>query len=332
MVLKMKVSIDIGAQNISIAQGTQSGNKVIVKNTIKVRTPPFTIKDGEILNVELLYDVLKNALDNNKITGDTVTVTINSTTIVTREMVVPKSNNAQIIKMITNEMFQAKNLTTQYVIDYVITDTIEENKVQKYKVLAVAIPQHIVEGYVNLCNMLGFRKPIIDIQFNTIYKTFAIQPTVVAKEKPIIIASIGTNNGLFLIIEKGKIVFSKTIALNTSKYINLTSDKKTIDYTKVDLTTTHSENRKRLVENFVYDIAQEIAKIMQFQFARSEFSTIDDIYLSGAITNAGGVEKRLSNLLDTKIKTISKPFCIKTKLNFKYSQYIAIIGGLIRLK
>lgn len=327
----MKVSIDIGAQNISVAQGVQQGNKVIVKNTIKVKTPPFTIKDGEILNVELLYDVLKNAFINNKIKGNSIAVSINSTSIVTREMVVPKVNKNQVTKIIANEMFQSHN-STQYVIDYVVTEEIKEGKTEKCKVLAVAIPQHIVEGYVKLCNMLGFSKSVIDIEFNAIYKTFAIQPTVVAKEKPIIIASIGTNNGIFLIIEKGKIVFSKTISLNTSKYINLTSDKKTIDYAKVDLTTNHSENRRKLVDSFVYDIAQEIAKIMQFQFSRSEFTTLDDIYLSGAITNAGGVEKRLSTLLDTKIKTISKPFCIKTKLNFKYSQYVGTIGGLIRLK
>ncbi len=229
-------------------------------------------------------------------------------------------------------MFQARNLTTQYVIDYQIIEVLKEEKIEKYKVLAVAVPQQIVEGYVELCRMLGYRKDLIDIQFNSIYKTFAVQPTVVAKEKPIIIAHVGTNNGIFLIIEKGKITFSKTISLNISKYINLTSDKKTIDYTKVDPGTTYSENRKKLVENFIYDVAQEISKIIQFQFSRSSFSTIDDIYLSGPITNAVGIEKRLSNLLDVKIKTISKPFCIKTKLNFKYSQYVSTIGGLIRIK
>lgn len=329
----MKVSIDIGAQTISIAQGTHSANKVIVKNTIKVNTPPLTIKDGELLNVELLSDVIKNALANNNITGSTVTVSISSTTIITRELVIPKTKKTQILKMIENEMFQSKSsTTTKYVVDYTVIDLIVENNIQKYKVLAVAIPQHIVDGYVKLCERLGFRKEIIDIQFNAIYKTFAIQSAVVAKEKPIIIASIGTNNGIFLIIEKGKIVFSKTISLNISKYINLTSDKKTIDYLKIDLTTVHNENRQKLIDSFIYEIAQEIAKIMQFQFSRSKFTSIEDIFLCGYITNAGGVDKRLSTLLDTKIKTIVKPFCIKTKLNFKYSQYVSTIGGLIRLK
>lgn len=328
----MKIAIDIGAQYISVAQGVQKGNKVIVKNTLKVKTPPFSIKDGELLNVELLCDVLKNSFANNKITGSSISVGINSTSIITREMIIPKTSKAQAIKMVSNEMFQARTLTTQYVIDYQVIETITEEKNIKYKVLAIAVPQKIVDGYVQLCKMLGFRKQYIDIEFNAIYKTFAVQPTVVAKEKPIVVAHIGTNNGIFLIVEKGKITFSKTISLNISKYINLTSDKKTIDYTKVDPATTYSANRKKLVENFIYDVAQEISKIIQFEYSRSNFSSIDDIYLSGPITNAVGIEKRLSNLLDLKIKTISKPFCIKTKLNFKYSQYVSTIGGLIRLK
>ncbi|WMJ22096.1 pilus assembly protein PilM [Paludicola sp. MB14-C6] len=327
----MKVSIDIGAQNISIVQGMQQGKKIIVKNTVKVKTPPFIIKDGEILNVELLYDVLKNALHNNKIKGTKVNININSTTIITRELVIPKTPKRQAIQIISNEMFQARNLTLPYVVDYIVTDVLKEKSITKHKVLAVAIPQSIVEGYIKLCQMLNFSKSNINLEFNCIYKTIAIQPAIASKDKPIIIASVGTNNGIFLIIEKGKIVYSKTIALNISKYLNLTSDKKTIDYTKVDLTTTVSENQKKLVESFVYDIAQEFSKMIQFQFSRSHFTTIDDIYLIGAITNAGGVEKRIANLLDTKIKTISKPYCIKTKLNFKYSQYVSTIGGLIDL-
>lgn len=327
----MKIAVNIGAQNISIVQGSQQGSKIIVKNTLKVKTPPFTVKDGEILNVELLADVLKNAFANNRIKGSSISLSINSTTIITRELVVPKANHAQLLKIISNEMFQSSSITTPYVIDYTITDVLEEEKIKKYKVMAVAIPQHIVEGYVELGEMLGIHRQSIDIDFNGIYKTFAIQPAMVSKEKPIIVASVGTNNAIFLIIEKGKIVFSKTISIDISKYINLTSDKKTIDYTKVDLTTSHSENRRRLVEEFAYDVAQEISKIMQFQFARSEFRTIDDIYLIGTITNAGGMEKRVSMLLNTTVKTLTKPDCIKTRLNFKYSQYVSAVGGLIRL-
>lgn len=327
----MKISVDIGAQTISVAQGIQQGNKVHVKNTFKVKTPPFSVKDGELLNVELLCDVLKHAFINNKVKGSSISIGINSTSIITREMIIPKTSPKQALKLVSNEMFQARNITTQYVVDYQTIDTIKEGKSVRYKVLAVAVPQNIVEGYVKLCNTLGFRKEYIDIEFNAIYKTFAIQPSIVAKEKPIIIANIGTNNGIFLIIEKGKITFSKTISLNVSKYINLTSDKKTIDYSKVDPTAAFNNNRRKLVENFVYDVAQEISKIMQFQFSRSSFSSLEDIYISGPITNAVGIEKRLSNLLDTKVKAISKPFCIKTKLNFKYSQYVSTIGGLIRL-
>lgn len=327
----MKVAVDIGAQFISVAVGYQQGNKIVVKDTFKVKTPPFTIKDGEILNVELLADVLNNAFLNNKVKAGTISVSVNSTQMITREMNVPKSSHKQLLKMIQNEMFMSKNLTNNYIIDYTVIEEFESKKNTQYKIMAAAIPENIIEGYMLLCGMLGFRKNLVDIEFNGIYKTFAIQPDIVSKDKPIIVASIGTNNAIFLIIEQGKIVFSKTIALNISKYINLTSDKKTIDYTKVDLTTNFSENRRRLIEDFANDIANEISKIMQFQFARSSFRSIDDIYLIGAITNSGGLEKRISMLLGANIKAIAKPDCIKTRLNFKYSQYVSTIGGLIRL-
>lgn len=327
----MKISIEIGPQTISIVQGKQTGNILTVKNYARVKTPPSTIKDGEILNVALLYNTIKNVLSYNKMRGSCISISINSTMVITRELIIPKTNLPQALKMISNEMFQSKNVTAQYTVDYAVTSLIAENKTVQYKVLAVAIPEHIVKNYVELCDLLGFKNEHIDIQFNSLYKTFAIQPTMVSKEKPIIIANIGTSSALFLVIEKGKIAFSKTISLNIGKYLNLTHDKISIDYSKVDLDTALNLSRQQLVDAFVYDIAQEISKIIQFEYSRSNHSAVGDIFLSGAITEVGGIEDRLSTLLDTQIKLVSKPFCVKTKLNFKYSQFVSVIGGLIRL-
>lgn len=328
----MKISIEVGPQNMSIIQGTQTGNNLHIKNSVRVKMPPYIIKDGEILNVDLLHTTIKNALANNKITGSSIAININSTSIITRELIIPKTSPSNARRLITNEMFQARASTTQYIVDYAVTEAITDGKTTRHKVLAVAIPENIVKGYITLCDMLGFRKEYIDIQFNSIYKTFAIQPSIVAKEKPVIVANIGTSSAIFLVIEKGKIAFSKTVSLNIAKYMNLTSDKTTIDYSKVDLITAPTSSRQTLVNTFVYDIAQEISKIIQFEYSRSNYSTLSDIFLGGAITEVGGIEDRLSALLDTQIKVVTMPFCVKTKLNFKYSQYISVIGGLIRLK
>lgn len=328
----MKISIEVGPQNMSIIQGTQSGNTLTIKNSVRVKMPPYIIKDGEILNVDLLHTTVKNALANNKITGSSIAININSTAIITRELIIPKTSIQNARKLISNEMFQTSAGTMQYIVDYAVTEVITDGKNIRQKVLAVAIPEHIVKGYIMLCDMLGFRKEYIDIQFNSIYKTFAIQPSIVAKEKPVIVANIGTSSAIFLVIEKGKIAFSKTVSLNIGKYMNLTNDKSTIDYSKVDLISAATQSRQTLVNTFVYDIAQEISKIIQFEYSRSNYSTLSDIFLGGSITEVGGIEDRLSALLDTQIKVVTMPFCIKTKLNFKYSQYISVIGGLIRLK
>ena len=56
----MKLAIEVGPQNITIVRGTQTGNNITIKNAIKVKTPPYVIKDGQILNVDLLYTTIKN--------------------------------------------------------------------------------------------------------------------------------------------------------------------------------------------------------------------------------------------------------------------------------
>jgi type IV pilus assembly protein PilM len=328
----MNVSIAIDEENISIAQGVQNGNRMVVKNTLKLKTPPYTVSDGEILNVELLYETVRIALLNYKVRGDTVCLNINSTTIITRELIIPKSKKSEAIKMISNEMFQSSNKTADYVVDYIVTDVIMEDKIEKYKVLATAIPQHVIEGYVKLYNMLDFKKGIIDVEFNSIYKAFSMQHSSNADGKLIILACGNPTNTTFLIIQDKKIMYSKTNPININKYYKLKTDKNAIDFSKMDFSIVQDESIQKLKENFVYEIAQEISKIIQFHFSNHQFASIDDIYLFGAITNVVGVEKRLSELLEGKIKVLSKPECIKTKLNFKFSQYITPIGGLIRLK
>lgn len=327
----MNISVDIGAHEIKIAEGKKSGNKITIKNIIKVKTPVGCIIDGELKDVQLLAQTIKNAISANNIKGKAISISINSTVILTRELVVPKAKHSEIIKMVNSEMFQGRASADNYTIDYIVINEILEEKKKKLKILAAAVPQHIVEQYVKLCALLKYKKQYLDLTSNRIYKACLQQPSIMNSEKPSIIASVGARNAIFLIIENGRITFSKTISLDINKYLGLTSDNVTIDYSKVNLNISDSDEHLRLVEEFAYDVAQEISKIIQFQFARSTSRDIGEIYLIGAVAQALGVEKRVADILDKPVKEMEKPACIKSRINFKYSQYVSTIGGLIRL-
>lgn len=328
----MNVSVNIGTQSLDIVQGEQKGSTILVQNAVKIKTQTGLLKDGHISDVSSLSENLKQAFKTNKIKGTTLTLVVNSSSIITRAMTVPKANDQQIVKFIQSEMFQADDAQNDYIIDYMITEQTKEGKVVHYQILAIAIPNQLLEGYISLGDKLGFSKVIIDAHFNTIYKTIAIQSKKTTDDKPVIIGNIGTTSGIFMIIENGKIVFSKSIRLNASKYVKLTSDTKTIDYAKLDFSSDQKDEVRKLAEMFVYDIAQEISKIIQFQYSRNSAGVIEDVFISGALTQANRVERHLSSILDAPVKIITKPFCVKTKMQLQYGQFVAAVGGLIRMK
>ena len=90
------LSMDIGSFETKIVEGRYTKRGIVVYDYFTVPTPENSYMDGEILDRELIYYTLRQELKNRNIKTKNVYFTINSSSIITREIIIPKVDRKEI--------------------------------------------------------------------------------------------------------------------------------------------------------------------------------------------------------------------------------------------
>ncbi|HCW53496.1 MAG TPA: pilus assembly protein PilM, partial [Clostridium sp.] len=160
-VLKIKdkkrkvVVFDIGSKSIKIAQGMYYKKNITIDKLLKVETPQGVIKDGDIVNKGLLVNKLKNILVENSIKADYGICTNNSSSIINREITIPKVENDEIETVVRFEIQQYLPINLD---DYVIqTSILEETEDNKLDVRVIAYPEKMARSYYDILKELNLK-------------------------------------------------------------------------------------------------------------------------------------------------------------------------------
>lgn len=103
---KNYLSIDFGSQNIKMAVGSMNNNSFLIQKLDSVITPQDCYADGKILDQEKLTKALRSLIAKFTLKSRDAAITLNSSNIITREIVLPVTNNKEMDSMILYEITQ----------------------------------------------------------------------------------------------------------------------------------------------------------------------------------------------------------------------------------
>lgn len=175
MFSKKFISLDIGNQNIKIVIGKYQNSKVYIDRTVMIYTPLHCIEDGNIVDKLRLSQEIKNTLGINSIKARDAICTTNSTSIINREIIIPKAEDSELETMVKFEIQQYLPIIMEdYLIQYKVLETIQdnnpENSLDKLKVLVIVYPKHMAEGYLETLKDADLKPKALDVNFNSINK------------------------------------------------------------------------------------------------------------------------------------------------------------------
>ena len=128
---KKILSLDIGSYEIKAVEGKNTKNGIIVDNYFSIPTPEGAYMDGEILDKDLICYVLNEELKNRKIKTKNVHLTINSSTIITREVIIPKVDEEEIENILQYQIEEYIPMNPEdYIVQFKIIDTIYEEDIE----------------------------------------------------------------------------------------------------------------------------------------------------------------------------------------------------------
>ncbi len=298
------LSIDITDRQIKLVIGTHSGNKIRVQDADTRELTLGMVSNGYITDVPMVAAELNDIIKTKDIKEKDAIVSITSSSIVYKELLLPKpkslKNTIAIEAMIQSNM----GVNNEYNISYTIAGEVEdEEKNKMIKVIAAACPQRLVDGYVRLFSHIGLSLRSVNISNNSVTRLIVNTPKM-ADRMPMLLIQIDKNFLNMNLYEDNQIVFSRYFNIDPADY----------------------DNAPDYVTRAVYD---NLFRMIQFIKSRKGAKPLKEIMFYGDIQNFIELSNAISSF-NVPAYVLATPSTVITMTEIDFTKYANAIGAIYR--
>ncbi len=355
------VSIDIGSRGVKFAVGEAYNNRIKLVGCHAETLPADAYENGVILKFDVVQQVITEALRKNHIKPKNAILSIESSEMIKREMIVQRVPIEDMISLITYEVKQYLPIdTTNYVIQYKELPPDEGQEASKIKVLMGALPNDMVEAHINLLEACGLKPTAMDMHSNGLEKLvkWMRQNETYSQAKSCAYIDLGHKMIDISIFENGEYKFNRIVKMGGYDFdkvlmhhldVDLAESerrkmklsagalKKAMESGKLDTYLSDDENLKATVIKdslmFFDDVVDEINKVFKYYTSRSSDNKIDQVFIFGGTSRFKDISTLIQEKLELPtelLKTINCVEGLSKTGNDDLSLYVNAIGALIR--
>jgi len=298
------LSIDITDRQIKLVIGVHSGSEVRVQDADIRELTLGMVSNGYITDVPMVAAELNDIIKTKGIKEKDAIVSITSSSIVYKELLLPKpkslKNTVAIEAMIQSNM----GVTNEFNISYTIAGEVEdEEKNKMIKVIASACPQRLVDGYVRLFSHIGLNLRAVNISNNSVTRLIVNTPKM-ADRMPLLLIQIDKNFLNMNLYEDNQIVFSRYFNIDPADY----------------------DNAPDYVTKAVYD---NLFRMIQFIKSRKGAKPLKEIMFYGDIQNFIELSNAISSF-NVPAYVLATPSTVITMAEIDFTKYANAIGAIYR--
>ena len=145
------LSLDIGSYEIKAVEGKVTKSQIRIDNFFTIPMPKGAYVNGQIMDRDLIFYVMNEEINNRKLKTKDVYLNINSPSIITREIIIPKVEPEEIESVLSYQLedYIPMNLD-DYIVQFKTIGGFYEDEVEKLNILIIAIPKEMVKT-ITIC-------------------------------------------------------------------------------------------------------------------------------------------------------------------------------------
>lgn len=300
------LSIDITDKQIKLVRGTLSGTKIRV---VEVETRDLTlgcVSNGYITDIPMVAGEITDIISTKGIKDKEAIVCINSGSILYKDLIIPKpkkiSNSGAIESMILNTM----GITKEYNISYsIIGDEKGENGEDMLRLLAMACPQRMVDGYIRLFTQLGLNLKQINISNNCISRLILNTPKL-ESAMPLMLVQVDNDFVNINLYENNQVTLNRYVRIDPYDY----------------------GNDEDYVNQAVYD---NVFRTIQFIQQRKDVKPLKEIMFYGHVKDFIALSNAVSSF-NVPAHILSMPSNVVTFCDFDFAEYANALGAFLKVR
>ena len=338
------ISLEISQGLTKICVMNYKGQNPRVYKNITIETPQGVISDGMLNPRESFVQLLRDTFERNKIREKRLVFTIASNKIATREVTIPYVNPKRISEVLhanAEEYFPVD--LSDYRIAHTVLGVIGEGKERNYKVLVLAVPEQVLEGYFDVARMLGMEIASIDYAGNSL-----LQATKKScQEGTNMIAKIDGHNTMLMVITDGVMTSFRNIPYGVTdvvravqKGVGCSSFVEAVEELQEHTYIGNSQwegvvdlEAMEEIGSSLDMLANGISRVVDFHNSKPENSNIEKIMLTGIGGSFGGmsvlIQERLG-ILTVPLENVEGLVVPREFPDNSLGNYVGCIGASMR--
>ncbi len=348
------ISIEIGYSLTRVCEVDYKSKNHKVYGYFSLPTPEGMINDG-ILNLnESFVTALREALAEHSMKSKQVVFTLTSTKIASREVTIPFVKENRIMDVVNanaSDYFPVD--LSQYQLAYSMLGVVGESKSgQQYKLLVLAAPQALLDGYYALAKALKLELAALDYAGNSIYQVVKEE----CAQKAQMIVKIEEGATMVLVVNQSAISFIRSVSYGVQEALELTYDlplKNRIETPEQAMELLSKKSFVVLNDGFEVPEGSEeegsreqefcesmtdvlapligaVSRVVDYYVSHNANTPIEKILLTGLGANMKGIHKLLAQQLDYPIEILRQAEGWNLDKSFEgkfFGEYVACVGA-----
>lgn len=327
------ISIEIGYSLTRVCEVDYKAKTHKVYRHFTTPTLPGVINDGVLTATPEYIESLKKALGESKMKAKQVVFTITSGKIASREVMIPfvKENRiADVVNANASDYFPVD--LSQYQLAYNILGKVGEEKGnQQYKLLVLAAPQALLNGYYDLAKALKLEIAAIDYAGNSVFQ--------VAKDKSgdgtNLIIKIDERASLVMAIQKGVFAFTRNVAYGVDEVIDAIieskrySDSNTV-LEAMDTLAFNNCTTSQEIADALTPLVGGISRVVDYYMSHNSNAPVEKVYITGLGADIKGLAELLGRELNLSVEVLRQIPGWNLEKSFRtqfYGSYVACAGA-----
>jgi len=300
------VGVDIGSYAIKVVEIDQTKKGRFLKNFGLIGLPRNAIREGDIVEQEVVAKALKTLFRNLKIRNQNVAVALSGYPVMAKRITLPAAKREEIEVTIHDQAEQYIPFDINDVnLDFDILDKkanlVEDEEAENDEsldVMLVAAKKDVINAYVNLLAAADLNPGVLDVDVFALQN--AAELTITGEREGYAIVNVGAEElGINTVVD-GTSLFSRDSSFGGAQITDLIMSHFDVDFEEAEEIKLGSvqdkpwdKNLETSVAGVVADWAQEIKRALDFVETTYPDKTIQKIYVCGGSCRMEGFQKYL---------------------------------------
>lgn len=315
--------VDIGSSTIKMVQLNKTPTGCELLKVAIGNTPSMAIKDGVIIDSQLIVDAIKQLMENNKVSITKVFSAVSGQSVVMRPINMAQMSEKELQNAIK---FEAERYLPYSVSEAIIRGTILRKNVEGgdknvMEVLLVAAPVDLVKKATDTLKMIGLQIAAVDLEPFALLRSLQNSVDVDSFNKTIALINLGAVTSSINIFKAGVLRHNRTISIAGNNFtkaigqaLNLSFDeaekiKKEKGAIRLESDAAPVAPTTMRIFNVIATVLSELATEIQrsFDYYRSRYrgESVDLIMLSGGTAKFKNIDGFISKELGIPCEVVN---------------------------